>query len=255
MSSSVFRSLTVLADGRELASGCHIRLSGSEVLSLRPGFFLLTIEDLSPSSEVLLSSAREVRVLSGSSILASGPVSDVYSDTVGGIRKTRVAISPGLTLWESAVSITLPAGIRLSDTVRALLSDSGAGVSLAGFTGLDPLYSRPQSFFGRTTDALLSLADTAGSLAYLSPAGLVFSSRSATAPTLILTTFDLLSAPSSESGHTVISTGMTGWPTGAWARYTWHDQSGEGRIISRSVDADNVSGPWKSELLLVPVEI
>ena len=36
-----FRFLTVLADGTEIASGCHLQLTGSDSLSLRPGFFLL----------------------------------------------------------------------------------------------------------------------------------------------------------------------------------------------------------------------
>ena len=249
--SNMFRSLSIVVNGKEIGSGCHIRLSGCENLSLRPGFFLLTVENLSPSSEILLASAHDVQVLSGASVLASGSVSDVHSEIIRGVRVTRVAISPGLILWESLVSITLPAGMSLSETVRALLSASGSGVQSAGFTGKDPLFSRPQSFFSRTVDALLSLAETADAIPYLSPAGVVFSSRSFSTPTLILTSRDLLSEPTAYPDHTVLSVSMTGWPVGPIARYSWNNHTGEGRIISRSVDADNVSGPWKSELLLV----
>ncbi len=250
MNHSFVRSLTVLADGQEVAAGCHLRLTGSESLSLQPGFFLLTAEDLPPSSGSLLSSAGELEVHAGSSVLASGTIGDVYSFTRQGKNLTCVGFSSGLSLWESSVSLSAMRGVRLTNIVRAVLALSGTDIPLAGFTGKDRTLPRAQSFFGRTADVLSLLAETAEAWAYLSPAGVIFSGKADRQIAVFLETTDLLSAPAPVSGHTVLRTAMVGWPFGARVRYVWEGEYGEGRILSRSIDADNVSGPWRCELLV-----
>lgn len=251
MANPLYRFLTVLADGMEIASGCHLRLSGSDSLSLRPGFFLLKAWDLSPSSAAVLAVARRIEVRSGHSILAAGKVVDVHTHTVQGKQITEVGFSPGLNLWESSVSLSLASGMRLSDTVREILKASGTEIQLVGFTGKEFTFSRGQAFFGRTSDALEGLADAADAFAWLSPAGLVMSGYDDRNIILFLTDENLLSAPTAVAGRVILSTSMVGWPSGAYARYAWHGSTGTGRILSRSIDADNYSGPWKSELMII----
>ena len=244
------RSLEVYADGRQIAQGCRLRLTGSETLSLRPGFFLLTVWDLSPSSASLLSAARRLEIRSGSSILASGDICDVHTGTCQGRQITEAGFSPGLSLWESSVSLSVPSGTSLSDTVRALLSASGTGIPLVSFTGTEQSFSRGQAFFCRTASALETLAAAANAFAWLSPAGLVLSGKKDRNVTLFLPDVLLLSAPSFVRGCAILTTSMVGWPAGSCLRYTWQGTGGEGRLLARSIDADNDSGPWKSELMI-----
>ncbi len=246
------RSMSVFADGKEIGAGCHLRLTGSDTLSLRPGFFLLTAWDLTPSSAMLLSGSNKLEVRSNNSILASGDICDVHTYTQQGKQITEVGFSQGLSLWESSVSLSVVSGMRVSDTVREILSASGTGIQLTGFTGKDVSLSRSQAFFGRTASALEMLAETAEAFPWLSPAGLVISGKQDRTITLVLTEETLLSAPTSAQSRIILCTSMLGWPSGSYVRYYWQKQTGEGRILSRSIDADNVSGPWKSELLIAP---
>ena len=246
-----FRFLTVLANGTEIASGCHLRLTGSDSLSLRPGFFLLQAWDLSPSSAAVLAVARRIEVRSGHSTLAAGKVVDVHTHTMQGKWITEVGFSPGLDLWEASVSLSLAAGFQLSDTVREILKASGTGIQLVGFSGNEFAFSRGQVFFGRASDALEELAAAADAFAWLSPAGLVISGKGDRNVILSLSKENLLSAPTAVNGRMILSTSMVGWPSGAYARYSWHGSTGTGRILSRSIDADNYDGPWKSELMML----
>ncbi|MCR4876509.1 MAG: hypothetical protein K5922_05010 [Clostridiales bacterium] len=250
MKNSFVRSLTVLADGREVAAGCHLRLIGSETMSLDPGLFHLTVEDLPPFSKEQISEANILEVRSGASVLASGTVDDIYSCVWNGKNQTTVSFTTGFDLWESTVSFTAQQGVRATDLARAVLMLSGTGVQLAGFTGVEKIMTRSQSYLGRTADVLSLLAKLTESYVYLSPAGLVLAGKADYRTTVRLEAADLLSAPSRVSGCTVLRTNMVGWPFGVRARFTWEGVTEEGRIFSRAIDADNVSGPWRSELLI-----
>ena len=250
MADLTHRSLEVFADGVGVGQGCHLRLTGCDSLCLRPGFFLLTGWDLSASAAAQLASAGYLEVRSGASILAAGDICDAHTCTLQGRQRTEIGFSPGLRLWESAVSLSAAAGMPVSDTVRAVLAASGMGIALAGFTGKDPVFTRPQAFFGRTVFALEDLASAADADAWLSPAGLIVCGREDRTVTLNLAEGDLLSAPTAARDRMMLTTAMIGWSAGAYVRYTWQGQTGEGRILSRFIDADNVSGPWKAEMIL-----
>ncbi len=251
MSFDFIREMTVFADGEPLARGCRLRLTGGRDLSLRPGLFRLQAWDLTDSVIWALSSARLLEVRSGPSVLASGELCDAHTAIRLGRRITELAFSPGMTLWKSACSLSLAPGLTVKEAVKAVLRTlPSPGLPLAGFTAKNPVLSRSQVFFGRTADALSLLADTAEGEAYLSPAGLVISGRESREAVLVLTAADLLSAPSPASGCVVLTTRMAGWPEGAWVRWVWKGEMGEGRLISRMVDADTSSGIWRSELLV-----
>ena len=245
-----FRNLQVYADGNAIAAGCRLRLSGSESLSLHPGFFQLTVRNLSSTSASLLAEAKRLEVRSGATILASGEITDAHTHFNQGNQLTEIAFASGLSLWESAVSLYLPADTTVSETVKELLAASGAGVPLTAFTGTDHTFSRPQAFFGRTVTALGHLAAAAEADAWLSPAGLVFSGKADRKVAVILTEKDLLSAPTAAEGCVILTTSMTGWPAGAFLRYTYKGITGEGRILKRTIEADNTEGPWRSVLVI-----
>ena len=244
------RDLRLFADGRELAQGCRMTLTARSGLSLRPALHQLQIRELSESSAAMLSGARQIEVRSGNSVLAFGMLSEVLTRTTGGQRITDLIFSPGLSLWQSSVSLTVPAGMKVSETIRRLLSVSGSGISLAAFAAEDTFLSRPQAFFGRTCDALSLMAETVDADAFVSSAGLCISGREKREPGLVLSKGDLLTPPIRTGNRLLLMTAMTGWQIGTFTRVEWEGRSWTGRIVSSFLQADNVSGPWKAELEL-----
>ena len=247
---SFVRDLHLFADGRELGRGCRMLLRSQETLSLAPQLFHLEIPDLPESSAVLLSSSQSAEVRSSGSILASGEIIDAVTRTEAGKRITAVSFSPGLSFRKASVSLSVPGGMTVSETIRSVLKAGGTQVALAAFQAEDRLLSRPQAFFGRVCDAVSVLASTVCADACLSAAGVCIRDRSPVAPTLVIPEESLLQAPVRTADSVILSTAVTGWPLGAWVRYTWQDVTGTGRLISRMIHADSVAGPWKSELEL-----
>ena len=243
--SSYIRSLSLLADDDPVGAGCRLTLSGSAELSLLPSPFLLRLYDPAPAAVSRLRLARRISVLSGASLLAWGEPVSLRERTVSGRSFAEVLFAPGLSLWEKPVSLSLAAGLRVSETLRALLRP--ADIPLAAFRAPDPILSRPQSFFGRLCDALSLLAETAGADIWLAPAGVCVSSSPGESFSL-----SLLSAPSPVEDRLILSVPMMGWPLGAGVSASWQGAPVRGRILSRRVDADNASGPWLCELEILP---
>ena len=242
------RDLHLFADGNEIAQGCHLFLAAEENLSLLPHLHHLEIEDLSDSSSALLSGARSLEVRNGNSILAFGAPVEHLTHSVSGKHLTSVVFSPGLSLWQSSVSLSLSPGMRVSETIRKLLETSGTEIPLAAFTADDFAFFRPQAFFGRACDAVSMLAESVDADAFLSSAGLCVSGRSPRAPAMIIPESALLSEPIFSGSRLLLTTFVLGWPTGAFVRVSWQGQNWAGRILSRLIQADNREGPWKSEL-------
>ncbi len=244
------RSLRILVDGVEIAQGCRLRLTAGTTLSLRPPLHRLEIADLSESSAALLAGGRRLEVIRGIAVLASGEITEAYTRPESGRRLTTVIFSPGLSLWRSAVSFSIPAGMRISEVMRRLLEASGTGVPLAAFAAEDHSLSRPQAFFGRTCDALALLAETADADAFCGSAGVCVSGRKARDAAYSLSDRDLLSAPVTVGNRMILSAEPAGWMPGGFAEINWQGVSRTGRIISCLTQADNRNGPWKTEIEL-----
>ena len=244
------RDLRLFADGAELAHGCRMTLTAGSALSLRPALHHLAVRDLSDSSAAFLSGAQRIEIRSGPSVIASGELSEALTHISGGKRITELVFSPGLSLWQSSVSLSMPGGTRVSDTIRSLLSASASGLSLAAFAAEDRILPQPQAFFGRTCDALALLAETAEADIWVSSAGVCVSGRSSGNPSFALPDSVLLSAPILTGSRLLVTTTMMGWLIGSFVRVEWQGNAWEGRIVSSLIQADNKDGPWKSELEL-----
>ncbi len=249
MSDSLIRSLSVRIRNREIGRGCPIHLEGTETLSLRPGYFLLRVEGLPDTTLSLLTEGAPAEVFSDSSLLLSGEIRAACTALRQGRKVTEISVTTGQALWSAFVSLSLAPGLSLRETANQLLSAAGLP-PLISFSGRNSTFSRPQAFFGRAADALLSLAETAEAEVFRTPAGLVMAGLSSGFPSLILEEKDLLSAPVHVNGETVLRTSMTGWPSGSRIFWRWQDSEGHGRILSRFLSANNVSGSWKQELLV-----
>ncbi len=250
MKAKYIREMSLYADGVQVGAGCRMRLKGETYLDLRPGHFELHLFDLAPSPAALIASCREVEVRSGNSILARGELDGSETWSAGSGSVTSVYFSSGISLWEAACTISLAPGLKVSDSVKAILRESETGVSLAGYTAEDPVVRRPQSFFGRITDPLEMLAESAKGTAFLNPAGLVICGDDAGETPLLLGERDILEVPSQEGEGIILRTRLTGWPEGVRIRYAWKELTGEGRLVSRRIEADTIMEDWVSALIL-----
>ena len=245
------RSLTVRADGDALTGFRHARLSGRDALGLCPMPFTLRIWNLAESDYYRLCAAGKIVVSSEDSVLAAGAVSDVYRHAVPEGTLTEVVFSVGLPLWEAPVSLSVEAGATVSDTVRRILDESGIGIPLLSFPGEDPVRSRAQAFYGRAAECIEEALSAAGARGYLTEAGLCVVPSSGLPVSMELSDADLLDDPVKVGkGLLLLRTRITGWPLGKRISVKWKNESAEGLVLERSVEADNLEGNWWAELLM-----
>ena len=245
------RSLTILADGVPVGASCRKRLSGKDGLSLYPSLFELRLWNLPDSDYLVLRHAREISVSHGESCLASGTISDVFRrGTKDGVLTT-AAFSLGLNLWEAVVSLTVPAGTLLSETIRRILSASGTGIPLLSFPAEDLPLPRPLVCFGRAAEEIASALSMVSARAMLTPSGLMVVPPGGLPVSLVLTEKDLTDEPSFAGENLMIlSAPVSGWRPGQTIRLEHSGIAAEGIISERSVDADTGGGPWACEMIV-----
>jgi hypothetical protein len=244
------RSLTVLADGEPVKGFRRAWLTGRDALGLLPLPFVLRVWNLSDDGYYALFAAKQVSVLRKDSVLASGKVSSVYRRTVPEGTVTEIAFSPGLSLWEAQVSLSVEAGVTVSETVNRILESSGTGIPLLSFPGNDQVFSRPQAFFGRAAECVNEALSAAKARGYLTEAGLGIVPEGGLPDSLVLTASDLLDEPVRVGNLAILRTRPVGWPLGKMVSVTWKGESFEGLVMERSVDADTMEGKWEAEMLI-----
>jgi len=248
----VNRRLSVLADNAPFAPDCRFRLSGTMRTGLFPSLFLLECRNLSDMDVFRLRNTKELSVLREDSCLASGRVSDVFCRTVPEGTVTAVAFSLGLDLWETSVSLSVPAGVSVSETVRRILAASGTGIQLLSFPGLDPVFSRGQAFFGRAAECIVSALSAAPARCYLVPAGLCVLPAEPLPAVLHLSGKDLTDRPTLADGgkKLILSTSVTGFQPGEEMTLAYGGKTYAGLILERMTEADTALGPWNTQLLV-----
>ena len=244
--------LTVLADGEPFASENRFRLSGTMRIGLFPSLFLLQCWNLSDSDVFRLQNTKELSVMREDSCLAFGRVSDVFTETVPEGTVTVVAFSTGLDLWESRVSLSVPAGVSVSETVRRILSASGTGIRLLSFPGRDPVFSRGQAFCGRAAECVTEVLSVAGAEGYLVPAGMCVIPAEPLPATLHLGERDLTDRPAFADGgrKMILSTTVTGFQPGEEMTLAWKGKTYSGLILERMTEADTGAGIRNTQLLI-----
>ncbi|MCR5297241.1 MAG: hypothetical protein K6E17_07500 [Clostridiales bacterium] len=251
MTNELNRELIVTADGNPVESFNRACLRGSDMLGLYPMPFTLKIWNISESDYYLLSAAKEITVSSEGSILASGTVSDVYWGMTPEGKVTEVIFSPVIRLWEAPVSLSVEAGVKVSETVRKILEASGTGISMLTFPGNDPVRSRGQAFFGRAAECVADALSAASARSCLTAAGLCVIPSSGLPVSMELTEEDLIDEPIRAGDMLMtLKTKPTGWPLGKMVSVTWKGVTTTGLVIERSIDADNAEGNWQAELIL-----
>ena len=245
------RKLSILADGEQVAYYGHVYLNGREAVGLYPMPYTLRLWNLPEDQYLFLSRAKYLSVEHEGSVLAAGDVADVFRYLTGEGTVTAVCFSLGLKLWEASVSLSLEAGKTVSETVQAILSATGTGISLLNFSGPDPLVLRGQAIFGRAAESLSLSLSAACARGYLVPAGLCVLPESDQPVSMVISEEDMLAAPEFPSGDlAVLRLKVAGWPIGKKIEVRWQERTFTGIVTERLVDADNHSGPWYSEVLV-----
>ena len=246
------RTLDIFVDGEPLTDFGQVYLTGKEAVGLYPMPYTLKLWNLSEDQYLLLSRAKFLSVEHDGSVLAAGDVADVFRYLVEDGTITVVCFSLGLKLWEAPVSLSLEAGISVSETVQQILSASGTGISLLTYTGPDPLFLRGQTVFGRAAESLDCSLSAARARGYLVPAGLcVLPEEQGDVPSMVISEDDLLTDPEFPSGDlAVLRLRVAGWPIGKKIEACWQGRTLTGIVMERLMEADNTSGPWYSEILL-----
>ena len=142
MQNQMNRTLTILADGKPVTGYARAKLIGTERLGLYPSLFMVDLSNVAEEDYLMLSRCKVVTVMHRKSILVSGVLSDAFRQRTKKGTEAHIAISPGLNLWEAPVSLSVEAGVTVSETVLKLLQASGTGIQLLSFPDMDPVMSR-----------------------------------------------------------------------------------------------------------------
>ena len=255
MADLLSRDLIVRADGTEIGSFNHACIKGMDVIGLEPFPFHLKLWNLSDSDFYGLKSAKQVSVGCGNAVLAAGRITEIGRVSTKDGSVTELVFSGDIPLWEARVSLAVPAGTALSETVRRILEASGTGVSLLSFPGEDPVSLRPQAFYGSASECIVTALSAARARCCLTPAGLCIIPAEGLPVSLHLSEEDLLDEPVPlTSGLLWLRTKPLGWPLGKTATVTWNGEETTGLIVERSLDADTLSGNWQSEIIVAEAQ-
>ncbi len=245
------RSLSVFADGEPVTGFGRARLTGKDTMGLYPSAYTLRLWNLPDPERKMLSAAGEISVRRGDAVLAAGQAADACSFDGPEGTVTEAVFSAGLRLWEAPVSLSVEAGVSVSETVLRILAASGTGIQLLSFPGDDPVFTRGQAFCGRAADCITEALSAASVRGYLVPAGLCVIPRDPPEATLHLTEKDLTDRPAyAGSGRKLIlSTTVTGFQPGEEMTLAYGGKTSSGMILERLTDADTALGPWNTQLL------
>ena len=148
------RDLVVMADGEIIPNLFHVRLTGRFRPSLYPHPYFLRIWNGPKNLYNRMLRTKVIQVLHDNTIMAEGDVVDVTEEIAAEGRLVTVTLALGYHLWNSWVSLTVGAGVTAGDTVRQLLCAAGSEYILLNDPPFNPVFARPQSFFGRLPDAI-----------------------------------------------------------------------------------------------------
>ena len=166
------RTLTISADGEEIAGLPHVRLTARYGQSLYTYPIFLRIWNAPEMVYHRLERAKKIQVLHGETLLAAGDFVDVTREVVEEGNLITVTLAPGFYFWNSWVSLSVGAGATAGDTVRQLLAAAGSDMQLLTEPVNNAVFSRPQTFFGRLPEAIADVLSACGVRPYLVPAGI-----------------------------------------------------------------------------------
>ena len=238
------RPLILYADGKEVADGCRIRVQGRSNMTLFPDCYIVSIYNVSSQDASRISNARRITVTGeDNSVFCYGEIADRYLHTSDLAAVTSLTIADGKTFWETTVAKSVGAG----STVRSAINAIKGSCQFGAFIADDVKMLRGQTFVGRLADQISVMAKTLGARAFFTHGMIHIVKPGQAANIVTIPESDLLDESSTADGILILKTKVKGYPVGVIASYGRRRY----RLIAQAINADNWSGLWQAELMLL----
>lgn len=228
----------------QIAVDHRIRVQGRANMTLLPDFFCVDIYNL-PDAD--LGRIRNSKILFVTAIdnstICYGQIEDVYVHSAGSNVITTIAVSDGQDFWEAKIRKTIGKGAGVKETLNAILEGAVFGSYLAD----NPRLVRGQTIYGPQPEIVRKAAQSVNARAFISHGVLHVVQKGKTDNTTIIPEDDIIDEPSIADGVCLVRVKVKGYAVGTMAII----RDKLYRIAAQSVEADNQSGIWRTDLVLV----
>lgn len=239
-----FRPLTVFVDGKQIADGNRIRVQGRSNMTLLPDFFTIDLYNISDNDEYNLKNGKMIWACGeDNGMLCYGEIDDIYTHIEEGNEIISVGVSDGQTFWDTNVEKTIKAGVRLKETIVAVLK----GAVIGSYLAENPRLVRGQVFHGKLPYIVKNIASGVNARAFYSHGAVHVVTKGKALDTVKISDDEIISNPRIAKGIRMYSVDVRGYPVGAMVKV----ESGTYRLVSQSIDADNFIGKWETVIILV----
>ena len=241
------RPLLAYADNRRIAVDNRIRVQGRSNMTLLPDFFLVDIYNLSGEDEVYVKKAKKFWICDENGLaLCSGSIEGLYRHEEGSNDVLSISVSDGAEFWNGQTNVTVGSGAYVKDAVKTVLS----GVDFGAFNCDDIRMMRGQTFSGRIADIIHVMAITVGARAYITGGVLNFVGKETIPNVKKIYDDDVIIRPNRIEHGMILKTKVRGYAVGNIVEYS----NVMYRIIVQTVNVDNLTGNWSTEMTLVENE-
>lgn len=247
-----YRYLAIMADGELVTDDLRIRISGKSTMSLLPDLYTVGIYNLSPAGLASIKRAEKVSVIGKrGSVLCECKPSDILHCADGTKHITTLMMIDGEAFWDSTVSLSLRSGTDYITALRTILAHSTHRSPLASVSNINQRMLRGLSCYGRTAGYVDKIARTLHCRAYSFRDTVNLAMLGEGTAETVISEADMLEEPTSANGVITICTDVVGLMVGRRVTVDHPDVGGIWRLIAQQIDADNLTGSWRSDLVLI----
>lgn len=213
-------------------------------MTLLPDFYEIDVYNLTNED---LATVKETKTISAldevDALLCCGEIEDIYTHPEETNVITTLVIADGSAFSQMRVSKTIGSGSWNRDAFFHILGGRVNGSYLAA----NPRLPRGQVFLGRLDDNVHTLAKTANARAFFTHGSVYIVEKGKADDILTLEENDIIDEPSYAEGICIVKAKVHGYSVGTLMKFrgrVW-------RLVSQSINADNMKGAWRTELTLV----
>ena len=239
-----FRPLILKAGETEIAKGLRFRARGKSTMTLLPDLFIVDIYNLPEEEMAILKQASYMSVLfeKTEETLCYGEIEDIYENQQEANQLTTVVLADGKGFIESKVSKSIGAGASVRTAMASILSGY-----MGSFLASDVRLIRGQTFSGRLSDCVSTLAKAVNARAFFTHGAVVTTAKGQAEDVKSIDDEDIIDDPFFSEGVCIIRTKIKAYPIGIMIIFDGKQY----RLATQLLDVDNKEGPWKLELTLV----
>lgn len=238
------RPLTMFAGSKEICRANRIRVQGRSNMTLLPDFFTVEVYNLSEEDRAQVMLAGNVTVIGlDRSVVCYGEVQDVYTKPAGANEITVISISDGQSLWEATTDASFGSGAYIKGIVESILGEG----HLACFMAENKRLVRGQTFSGKVADIVSFMAKSVDARAFVTHGAVLIVEKGRADNYLDIPEDEVVSDPAYATGICILKTVVKGYAVGTIVTFRGRQY----RVVAQAFDADNDSGLWQTEVVLV----